>query len=245
MSNTQLCQIVAVEKGLKTRIGASVTEIYHLLQKPQLFSGLSRVYTPVDDEGEMLPAESTLVQKNVEDLLGEVGDRLTQLFDVVVTKETGNMRACAPVVVEGNHITPPLPVPFLLFLEKQLVDLRTMVSKAPVLDPADVWNPDPSVGGHRTNPVSTSKTKKVPEVLVKYAATDKHPAQTEVLMMDRTTGTWETTKFSGALPTTRRAELISRIDALSDAVKAAREQANSTEVEQISIGDQIFSYLLR
>lgn len=242
--STKLCQIVAVQKGLQTRVLHAVSEIYHGLQKPPLFSGLSRTYQPVEDDGETFPSEYTLVQKNVESLLAEASRHLTELFDVVATKETANMSAKAAVVLDGQRITPELPVPFLLFLEKQLVDLRTVVSKAPVLDPADRWTEDRDNGGFATEPVKTLKTKKVAEVLVKYPATDKHPAQTEVIATDRATGHWETVKFSGALPRTRRDELVARIDAMSDAVKRAREEANSMEVTQVRVGADIFLHLL-
>jgi len=241
---TKLCQIVAVQKGLQTRVQHAVTEIYHGLQKPPLFSGISRTYEPVEDEGTTFPPEYTRVQKNVEAMLAEASKHLTDLFDVVATKETANMFASAAVVLNGEPITPKLPVPFLLFLEKQLVDLRTVVSKAPVLDPADRWQEDRANGGFATEPVRTLKTQKVPEVLVKYAATDKHPAQTEVIATDKPIGHWKTVKFSGAIPRTRRDELVARIDALSDAVKRAREEANSMEVTQIQVGADIFQHLL-
>jgi len=241
---TKLCQIVAVQKGLQVRTSHAVTEIYHGLQKPPLFSGISRTYQPVDDDGTRLPPEYTLVQKNVESMLADAAGHLTALFDVVATKETANMSAKAAVVLDGQRITPELPVPFLLFLEKQLVDLRTVVSKAPVLDPADRWTEDRENGGYATAPVKTLKTQKITEVLVKYAATDKHPAQTEVVTVDKPAGYWETVKFSGALPRSRRDELVARIDAMSDAVKRAREEANSMEVEQIEVGKNLFLHLL-
>lgn len=243
MNPTRLCQIVAVQKGVQARVSHAVTEIYHGLQKPALFSGLSRKYTPVEDGGDELPPESTLVQKNVEFMLADTAKHLTELFDVVATKETANMSASAAVVLDGQPVTPELPVPYLLFLEKQLTDLRTVVSKAPVLDPAEVWHPDADNGGFRTEPVKTVKTRKQQEVLVKYPATDKHPAQTEVISVDKNAGYWETTKFSGALPRERRTELVARIDTLSDAVKHAREQANSMEVSQVKVGSDLFRHI--
>lgn len=155
------------------------------------------------------------------------------------------MTAKAPVVLDGVEILGPQPVPFLLFLEKQLIDLRTVLSKAPVLDPSERWTAvSGAPGSYRTDGVKTIKTKKVPEVLVKYPATDKHPAQTEMITSDKTVGTWETTKFSCALTPARRAELVARIDAMSDAVKRAREEANSMEVQQVQVASDFFLHLL-
>ncbi|MFI6877676.1 hypothetical protein ACIBL6_29960 [Streptomyces sp. NPDC050400] len=240
----KLNQIVAVEKGIKSRTAASITKIYHDLQKPALFAGLSRKYSPVDDEGEQFPPESTLVQNNVDNSLTGMADHLTKLFDVVATKERANTEASADVVVDGVTVVSDAPVPLLLFLEKQLVDLRTVVAKAPTLDPSEAWLPDENSRGWRTDPVQTTRTRKVPKTLVRYPATDKHPAQTEVYMVDEIVGHWATTKFSGALSPARRDQLISRIDALADAVKRAREEANSHEAEQIRIGADVFSFLL-
>ncbi len=241
---TKLNQIVAVEKGLKSRTEAAITRIYHDLQKPALFTGLSRRYTPADDEGETFPPESTLVQKNVENSLTSAAEELTKLFDAVATKERGNTEAFANVTVDGRVIVEDATVPFLLFMEKKLIDLRTMVSKAPTIDPSEQWTLNTSTGEWRTDPVETTRTRKVPKTLVKYPATDKHPAQTEVYMVDEIVGRWATTKSSGALSPARRDQLLARIDQLADAVKKAREEANSAEVEQVKVGEQVFDFLL-
>lgn len=239
----KLNQIVAVEKGLKSRTTAAVTEIYHDLQKSQLFAGLSRVYTPRDDEGERLPAERTLVQKSVERQLDDAAAALAKLFDVVFTKDVANTQARGTVVVDDEELF-EAPVPFLLFVEKQLIDLCTMLKKLPTLDPSEVWLADQSVGGYRTEPTETTRTRKVPEVLVKYPATDKHPAQVETFMRDEIVGRWATTKFSGAVSQQRKDELIGRVNVLADAVKQAVEQANAMEVDQLQVGQEIFDFIL-
>lgn len=242
---TKLNQIVALEKGLKGRTESTVTRIYHTLQKTVLFSGLSRVYQPKDEEGDVFPPERTLVQENVQGQLESASQALTGLFDVVATKEWGNTLARADVKIDGQVIVAEAPVPFLLFLEKQLVDWRTMVSKLPVLDAAEVWLQDETANGlYRTEPTKTTKTKKVPKVLMKAPATDKHPAQTEVYMEDVVIGEWSKTEFSGAVPVKRRDELVERVNRLIDAVKMAREDANDTEITQQRPSAAVFSYLL-
>lgn len=240
----KLNQIVAVEKGLKARTAGALTKIYHDLQKPTLFAGISRKYTPVDDDGDRLPPESTLVQQNVDASLRSAADQLTKLFDVVATKERGNTEAFADVVVDGVTVVESATVPLLLFLEKQLGDLRTVVSKVPTLDPSEAWSADGNSRGWRTDAVETTRTRKVPKTLVRYEATDKHPAQTEVYMVDEVVGHWATTKFSGALSPARRDQLVARIDALADAVRRAKEDANGTEVVQQHIGADVFAFLL-
>ena len=86
--------------------------------------------------------------------------------------------------MDGSTLLRDVPVSYLLFLEKQLVDLHTFVKKLPVLDAAESWTIDPSADCWRTEAVRTMRTKKVPRNHVKAEATEKHPAQVEVYYED-------------------------------------------------------------
>jgi hypothetical protein len=240
---TKLNQIIAIEGGLKTSSKRDVTDAYHKIQKSTLLNGISRTYTPKDDEGDKLPPEKTLVQTRVEDVLAEVSTSLTKLFDITLTKETANGSAKADVVVDGKTIVSQAPVTYLLFLEKQLVDLKTFVASLPVLDPSETWNISEATGDWATEVSQTVKTKKVPRNWEKSPATDKHPAQVEIFNEDVIVGTWSTTKFSGALQRVRHNTLLSRVDDLLTAVKYAREEANSVEITDVKTGAQVFDYL--
>ncbi|MCW2505124.1 MAG: hypothetical protein JWO79_3408 [Actinomycetia bacterium] len=239
----KLNQIIAVEKGVKSKSFQDLTEAHHSVQKPALMSGLSRSYQPKDEEGEQLPPESTKVQIRVEEVLTQIGSTLTRLFDVTATKDATNAVAQADVVVDGSPLLTAVPVTYLLFLEKQLTDLHTFVRKLPVLDAADTWVFNEPANSYSTEPVRTIRTKKVPRNHVKAEATEKHPAQVEVYYEDIAIGYWTTVKFSGALPASRVSELLGRVEKLQQAVKFAREEANSTEVTDKKVGDTVFGYL--
>lgn len=241
---TKLNQIVALEKGVKVRVKNSITEIYKDFQKPPLFNGQSRTYQPKDEDGEQLPTETTNVQLNVPVQLSGAAAHLTQLLDVVATKEWGNTQAKASVKIGDRTIVKDAPVPYLLFLEKELIDWRTMVSKLPVLDSSVLWSFDDSIGKYRTEPTTSSKTKKVLRNHVKALATDRHPEQVEVYTEDIPIGTWSLTKFSGAIPAKLRNDLVERVNQLIDAVKVAREEANGTEVQQQKVAAEVFQFLL-
>ena len=43
----RLNQIIAVEKGVKSRSFQELTEAHHVLQKPTMLSGISRTYRPM------------------------------------------------------------------------------------------------------------------------------------------------------------------------------------------------------
>jgi hypothetical protein len=240
---TRLNQIVAVEKGIKSRSFQELTDAHHALQKSSLLSGISRTYRPKDEEGEQLPPESTKVQVKGEETIRQTAEILTKLFDVTATKDWANCTAKADVKVDGTTLIEGVPVSYLLFLEKQLVDLLTFVRKLPVLDAAESWDYDASADCWATDPVQTVRTKKIPRNHVKAEATEKHPAQVEVYYEDVTVGYWKTVKFSGALPAKRINELVERVEKLQQAVKFAREEANNTEVTQQKTGSAIFGYL--
>jgi hypothetical protein len=240
----KLNQIIAVEKGVKSRSFQELTEAHHVLQKPTLLAGISRTYRPKDEEGEQLPPESTRVQIKSEEVVRQTASILTKLFDVTATKDWANCIAKADVVVEGRTLIKDVPITYLLFLEKQLVDLHTFIKKLPVLDASETWAFDASADCWATEPVQTVRTKKIPRNHVKAEATDKHPAQVEVYYEDVTVGYWRTLKFSGAMPAKRVNELLERIEKLQQAIKYAREEANNAEVTDQKLGERVFEFLL-
>jgi hypothetical protein len=240
----KLNQIIAVEKGVKSRSYSELTDAHQSLQKSAMLAGIARTYQPKDEEGEQYPPESTRVQLRAEEVLRQMATTLTRLFDVTATKDWANCQAKADVTVDGEVLLPAVPATYLLFLEKQLSDLHTFVAKLPVLDASESWSYDQAADCFATDPVQTTKTKKIPRNHVKAEATEKHPAQVEVYYEDVVVGHWRTVKFSGALPASRVKELLDRVDKLQQAVKFAREEANNSEVTDQHLGERVFAYLL-
>lgn len=241
---TKLNQILAIDKGVKTKSNREFTDLHRNISKVNLLNGFTKTYKPKDEEGDTLPSESTNVQITAEASLNTASEILTRLFDVTFTKEKTNTVALADVKIGNKTLIPEAPVTYLLFLEKQLTELREFISKIPTLDPAETWTYDSDAGFYRSESTSSTRTKKVPKTFVKYEATDRHPAQVEVFNEDQLVGYWTTTKFSGALPKDRVNTLLDRIDTLTEAVKFAREAANETEVLDGNAGKAVFDYLL-
>ncbi|MEU1552184.1 hypothetical protein ABZ517_05605 [Streptomyces scabiei] len=240
---TLLSQIVAVEKPVKTEAYAVLNGAHHQVQKAPLLAGITRTYRPLHEEGEQLPPESTRVQLRAIEALAEVREALTRFYDVTATRDWANCAARADVTINGRTLIADVPVPYLLFLEKQLKGLATFLEKLPVLDAAEEWHWDQDTGVWRTPAYDTIKTKKMPRNHVLAEATDRHPAQVEMWHEDVPVGTWSTVKFSGALPASHRKLLVDRVQALRDAVKFARERANSTEISQIRVAPAVFDFL--
>jgi len=122
---TKLNQIIAIEKGIKSRSLQELTEAHHALQKLALLAGISRTYRPRDEEGESLPPESTKVQIKAEEIIRDTVAVLTKLFDITATKDWAN---CNRAVVrsqglalvqtmglaEDRHLTAPREVKVML-----------------------------------------------------------------------------------------------------------------------------------
>lgn len=242
----RLNQALAVEPGAKSRAARTLTDAHHTLQKSVLLDGIAREYQPVDEDGERLPPESKRVQVQVSDMIERVRVDLVKLFDVVATKEVANRSAKADIVLEGSAdpLLADVPVTYLLFLEHQLVDLLTFVRSLPVLDPTKDWTFNPTTGVFEAPVVETAKTKKVPRNHVKAEATDKHPAQVDVYHEDVVVGYWKTRLSSGAMAQTTVTDLTRRIVALQEAVKKAKEEANSMTVEPQSFAKPLFDFIL-
>ena len=244
MANSKLCQIIAVENGQKTRTADRKTKAYHLLQKGSLLDGLSKTYSPYQEGGEAFPSETTLVQVRVDEVVKDIREALLELFDITATKDWANCEARADIVVGGQVLVSQAPITYILFLEKQLEDIRTFCLKLPTLDPTEEWHWDENQNCFATKMQSRVKTKKMPRVLRKAEATKEHPEQVEVWHEDVGVGTWNEIKYSGAITAQRVKELVDRVEKLQRAVKFAREEANQIEVSVQKVGDPILNYLL-
>jgi hypothetical protein len=242
----KLNQIIAIEKGVKARAQETLDVLYKVVQKPALFEGMTRVYRPKNDEGDKLPGERKVVQYRVDDALSTIRLAETEAINVTAQKEQANTVAAAPVLVDGKLVIGKVPATTLLFLERRLTNLRTFLEALPELDIGEEWEPDYDSGLSRTAPVETQRTVKLQRPLVLFPATDKHPAQTQVVTEDVLAGFWNTTRQSGAIAKTRKLELIDRVDKLLIGVKEAREEANSVDAgERANIGGAIFEFLLK
>lgn len=225
-----LHHVLAIAKGMKSQEYSDLTTYHKLCQKTELFHGFTKTYERLDEAGEELPSERKKVQYTAEGVIKEVRAKKAEYLIVEARREWTDCVARADIVLNGSVLVAHVPVTYLLFLEKQLVDLRTFVEKLPTLDTAEDWALDGNSGLHKTPVTKTHRTKKVEQPIVLYDATKEHPAQTQLITKDVLAGYWYNVKESGALPVPQQAAMLERVEALLHAVKQARETANSTEV---------------
>ena len=246
----KLNQVLAVESSTKNKVNEKLTAIYKAFQKPDLFNGHVKTFTPRSENQdalhyENLPDDRKNVQQNVGDSLKTIRDQQTELFDLSFKRDVTNTHAKADVTVDGTHVLKDVPVTYLLWLGHQLDDLHTEIKKIPTLDAAERWHLDSQQNQWATDPTEQVRTKKVQVPLVLSPATDKHPAQVKEITEDVRTGNWKTIKYSTAMPVDQRDEMLARVEKLQHAVKQAREAANNIDVPSglPSAGKAIFDFV--
>jgi hypothetical protein len=241
-----LSTVLALEQDARRTAREKLTAAYHALDKPGMMEGIERRYSPEIDGGEQLPTEGVRVQATVEEMIGATRDVLASLFDLTAARDFTNAggEAKADVTVGGTTLVVDAPVPYLLWLLTQLDNLRTFAERIPTHSASTEWSiEEPSRGVWKSLPEET--IRRVPEqrALTLAQATDKHPAQVQLVTDTVKTGTWTSIKLTGGVPTKRKEALLKRIATLRDAVHTARQEANRVEAIEPLIGERLLAYL--
>jgi len=242
---SKLSHVLAVVNQVKTNAMEQVTGLYQQLDKAKLTVGLTRTYKPLTDDGETLPDENSIVQMRVEDVLRDVVKHLTPLYDVSLQRDAANCEAKADLVVDGETLLKDVPATYLLWLEKQVNHMHTIICKLPTLPAEGEWTFDQGSACYKDTVSMRARTKKVPKPITLCEATKEHPAQVQLAHEDIIVGYWHQTALSGAIPRTRAQELRDRVETLLAAIKTARETANHVEAPKKEAGAVIFRYLFR
>lgn len=248
---TRISAMLAVMGGLKSEADAKLAQLTQIARAKDLMAGHVRTYRPRAEEagGKMsadLPEERQAVRATAETVLTAAESLFTRTWDAKLTIDTANQSARADVTVPGQD-TPLLtkvPVDHLMFLERELGALTALVQDIPVRDQSRKWTTEGQEAGiARSDAVEVDVTKKTPFNWVKSPATEHHAAQVEIMFEDKVVGYRATTLFSGALDPKRKDLILARISLLRQAVKQAREEANSAHVDDQFEGSQVFGYL--
>jgi hypothetical protein len=239
----KLHQILAVESDIRNQTQKDLSAAHHGLQKVEMLKGQARTYQPVSETGDKLPPEGNLLQVRVPDVIRKTQDILVKMFDVVATRDFGNLHATADLEVDGKLLLEKAPATFLLWLEKKLIDIHTFVCKLPTLPADTAWTWDANQMCWRSAEVKTHRTKKVEDFKVIVPATPQHPAQVGKFTNDLIEGWWTTINYSGAMPADVIAHMKERVETLMKATKFAREKANQVEVDQKEVGRGIMKFI--
>lgn len=245
MSQTALHQIVAVVKDRKNKAKTSLTTAYETLKQGNLFNGFRKTFVPLQEvEGvvDIVPQEIKRTQTNVQEIFNSLKTVLVENIDVVATQDYGNTKAVADLTF-GTYTINNVPATHLLFLESTVEDLITAINAVPTLDPNERWTWNANENNWWSEIVLTMRAKKTKRPLLMAPATDKHPAQTQLIEEEVQTHRIETIKSSGAMPLVTKTELLRRANNLLEEIKKTRQRANQTMVEQQNIGQKLFDYI--
>ena len=124
-----------------------------------------------------------------------------------------------------------------------------MIAAIPTLDPAKGFKPDPDQGADIfvAREVTKPRTRKGKKLYIKYEATEKHPAQTELIDEDIPVGTTTDQEWSSLITPAKKAELLEKAEILSRAVSRARAKANehAIEVKELKIGETLLDFVFK
>ena len=245
---TQLHEILAVEgdrEGNAKRIMMEARNTFG--NKPNLFTGSLKHTEMLDSDAANVPDEHVAMVTTVEEKLNYVSATVGKYFDVGFRKDAANQEAKGDIIIDGNTLISDCPVTWLLGMETKLKELRKVIESIPTLAPSIYWEGDPGHekgGVFRTKfPTERFKTAKEIKHKVLYDATDHHPAQIETWNEMVNVGRITETTWSGMISPADKSLYIGRMDKLIQAVKKARQRANTTKVGKAEVGPTIFNYL--
>lgn len=247
MSKGKLHELLAVESDLEGTYKGILEETETQFTKhPERYWGQ---HQRVEFLNEGNPEEAD-VHKEMDDTVNSKleysAGHITRYLDAVLQKETTNQTAKADLVVDGVTIASGVPATFLLGLETKLKNIRRMYAAIPTLQPGIAWELDEKQGKDiykMTHPEEKFRTQKVTKNHILYEATKEHPAQVETYTVDEKIARVITDKWCGMITPAKKSELLGRFDKLLRAVKKARQRANSVEVVDAEIGENLFKYI--
>lgn len=238
-------ELLAVEASVAANLQRDIDETLKTFGRGEAFrkTTKSKVYF-AEDEQRLNTSEVTELTTTVQDRLKWFSGHATKFFDLVLQKDKTNQAANADLEVDGKVIATNVPATTLLMLESKLQEVRKVVDATPTLPSTVRWVRDENEGLWVTaDPVVTFTTKKVAKPVVLYEATKEHPAQVKEVSEDVPVAKITQTTWAGLLTATEKATLLGRLDTLLQAVKKARQRANTADVVKADIGKTLFTYL--
>jgi hypothetical protein len=258
MSKSKLHELLAVEGDLEGTYKSILEETTGTFtKKPQHFMGAEKKCRIFDEnrKDETPPAQRQEIVTTVPEKIEYTAGHIIRYLDAVLQKEATNQIAIADLDVSGIAIGKDLPATFLLGLETKLKHIRKVFAAMPTLPPSIKWESDEGIGKdiyRRVHPEQSFKTAKtiIHKVLVPAQFPKEGeggtslPAQIERWEENQNVGEYTTEQWSGMVTPTEKSKILGRIDQLVRATKKARQRANSAEVKKVSIGKNIFDFII-
>lgn len=247
--NPHLHELLAVKKDLKQQADKTRGDLENTFEKKaHHFTGKLKTFTPFGEDAVSKTEDVLDIQTTVNSELAWLKPYLAKSIDAHFHVALGNMTAVADIVKEdGTVILKAVPASTLLELEDYFESLRGFIQKIPTLDPAKGFKPDitaKSDGVYQARPTEKTRTLAQKKVYVLYNATEKHPAQVQLVDEQVPSGIIHEQEWSSMLTPADKAKLLDRCEQTVRAVKSARARANQIEVDTTAkIGDALIGFV--
>lgn len=243
---SKLHQVLAVESDLEGKYKRICEETIKTFSKAEMFRGSHRKLVSFAENAPDWPEENAELTTTVNERLEYTAGPVVSYFDALLQKEATNQNATADLVVNGITIGTALPATFLLGLESRLKYIRKVYEAIPTLAVGTKWEPAPDKGPNifaMAYPEEKLKSELTFKSQILVEPTEHHPAQIEKWQEQMPVGKFVKNVWCGMITSNQKSILLQNIDDLLKGVKMARQKANSVEVQKLSIGADIMSFI--
>lgn len=249
MATRKLYELLAQEGQLKGQSAATRTELIGTLKsKRHLFEETRIVFQPNTDGASQIEEKHSKLQSTVMQELKWLAGIWSKAINLSYAVQEGNTQARGDVVLDdGTVLIKNAPAAALLELDKRAGELQDLLNAVPTLDPAKAFELDPSrpAGEYKAREIRKERTKKIFSYIVMVPPTPEHPAQVKELMDDKVIGTVAEAEWSGLITPAQKADLLTRVEDVRRATKAALFRANAVEVTAApNVAGALFNYVL-
>jgi hypothetical protein len=247
----KLFELLVVDGQLKTQAEQTRKDLQKTFaDKRHLFEEKIKTFTSNEENAPTVTEEQSSIQTTVASELRWLADLWGKAIDTGYQIAHGNVGARADVMLDdGTVILRNVPALGLLELNTRMGEFQELLKAVPTLDPAKGFAPDEQRGkGYfKARDVRKPRTKKTQEPIVLYPHSPEHPAQTQLVPVDKVIGTIAEQEWSGLITPSRKADLLERVEAVRRAMKAALHRANATELtdDLPTCAKVLFDHVLR
>jgi hypothetical protein len=246
----KLHEVLAVEADLEGAAKRVLDEAKTTFtKKAEHFMGYHK-QLKMFDEARAMEEEAAEEHKDpvttVFDKLKYIQKPVARWWDALAQKERTNQDARADLVVDGEVLLEDMPATLLLGLEGRLKKLREVYEAIPTTPPSMTWEPDSSKGDgyyKSAHAEKRDKTEKDFRSHIVVPATKEHPAQAQTWTENVRIGVLTTDRWTTTITPADKSALLERIDKLIRSTKKARQQANSTPLVKVQVGQKLLDFI--
>ncbi len=244
---SRLHQVLAIESDLEGKYKRTCEETKKVFGKASMFTGSHRTLELFDDsDTTKYPDEHLAMTTTVKERVAYTSEAISDYLDALFQKEATNQEASADLTVNGVSIGMSLPATFLLALESRLKYIRSIYEALPTLQSGIEWKPSTDKGEgiwDMVHPEEKIKTKMAWQHQVLVPPTKEHRAEIEKWEEQLPVGKFVKHVWCSLLTSHEKSEVLGRIDKLIQAVKQARQRANTQNIVKGNVGKSIMQFI--